>query len=266
MIKRRSAQFDLPASSRFFVNRQHELQKLELFRFQDTLIRFGEIFSARRKPIHIGIARNPLFFHPCELREQLQVPPIAWREGDDCLRAACRPRPFEQLAEPWPSGRKSLVIYLKGAREDLAFILASELLRILERQIKPRLMERAARILFQLQTERRHHVERRVKPREFFKNLDHAPVILERVQSRPWQNVAASLGIAILRLVHVPQNNQMNLIHRAHRAGWCARGMLHFAFLSCASWIATSSARFFVMRSLASLSSRLFSSFLNLCA
>src|SRR5258707_10420305 len=266
MIKRRSAQFDLPASSRFFVNRQHELQKLELFRFQDTLIRFGEIFSARRKPIHIGIARNPLFFHPSELGEQLQVPPIARREGDDCLRAARWPRPFEQLAEPWPSGQESLVIHLKGAREYLAFILAGELLRILERKIKPRLMERAARILFQLQTERWHHIERRVKPWKFLKNLYHAPVILERMQSRPWQNVAASLGIAILRLVHVPQNDQINLVHRAHRAGWCTRGMLHFALVSCAFWIATSSAKFFVMRSLASLSSRSSSSFLNLCA
>ena len=248
------------------VNRQHELQKLKLFRFQDTFIHFGEIFSARRKPIHIGIARNPLFFHPCELRKQLQVPPIARREGDDCLRASGRPRPFEQLAESWPSGQESLVIYLKGTREDLAFILAGELLGILESQIKPGLVEIPAGIFLELQAERRHHVERRVKPREFLKNLDHAPVILERVQSRPWQNVAASLGIAILRLVHVPQNNEINLVHRAHRAGWRSRGMLHFAFLSCASWIATSSAKFFVMRSLASLSSRLFSSFLNLCA
>src|SRR5256885_8583404 len=214
----------------------------------------------------MGTARNPLFSHPWELKKQLQAPPIARRESDDCLRAARRPRPFEQLAEPWPSGQESLVIYLKGAREDLAFVFAGELLRILERKIKPRLMERAARILFQLQTERWHHVERRVKPGEFFQNLDHAPVILERVQARPWQNVAASLGIAILRLVHMPQNNEINLVHRAHRAGWRALGMLHFAFLSCASWIATSSAKFFVMRSLASLSSRSFSSFLNLCA
>src|SRR5256885_4276182 len=266
MIKRRSAQFDLPASSRFFVNRQHQLQKLELFRFQDILIRFGEIFSARRKPIYIGIARNPLFFHPCELREQLQVPPIARREGDDCLRAARRPRPFEQLAEPWPSGQKSLVIYLKGARENLAFVLACQLFGILESQIKPGLVEIPAGIFLELQAERWNHVERRVKPREFLQNLDHAPVILERVQSRPGQNVAASLGIAILRLVHVPQNNEINLVHRAHRAGWRSRGMLHSAFVSCASWIATSSAKFFVMRSLASLSSRSFSSSLNLCA
>src|SRR5438094_1530348 len=167
MIKRRSAQFDLPASSGFLVNWQDQLQKLELFRFQDTLIRFGEIFSARRKPIHIGVARDPLFFHPCELGKQLQIPPIARREGDDCLRAARRPRPFEQLAEPWPSGQESLVIYLKCASEDLALVLAGKLLCILERQIKPRLMEGAARILFQLQTERWHHIERRVKPREF---------------------------------------------------------------------------------------------------
>ncbi len=186
MIKRRSAQFDLPAGSRFFVNRQHQLQKLELFRFQDALIGFGEIFSPRRKPIYFGVTRDPFFLHPCELRKQLQIPPIARRKGDDCLRAARRPRPFEQLAESWPSGQESLVIYLKGAREDLAFVLAGKLLRILERQIKPRLIERAARILFQLQTERWHHIERRMEARKLFQNLDHAPVILERVQSCPW--------------------------------------------------------------------------------
>src|SRR5258708_10387635 len=164
--------------------------------------------------MNIGTALTPLCSHPSELGEQLRVPPIARREGDDCLRAARWPRPFEQLAEPWPSGQESLVIHLKGASEDLAFVFAGELLRILERKIKPRLMERAARILFQLQTERRHHVERRVKPREFFKNLDHAPAILERVQSRTRHNVAASLGIAILRLDQGPQNPKIELAHQ----------------------------------------------------
>src|SRR5262249_685532 len=102
--------------------------------------------------------------------------------------------------------------------------------------------------------------------RELFQDFDHAPVILQGVQARPWKHVPACFRIAILRLMHVPQHNQVDLVHGYRRTRGRACGVLHSANASCAFWIVTSSAKFFVMRSLASSSSRLSFLFPNLSA
>src|SRR2546429_6616539 len=50
---------------------------------------------------------------------------------------------------------------------------------------------------------------------ELAKQFDHAVVVLEGVQARPRENIAASFWVAVLRLMHVPQHNQMDAIHSA---------------------------------------------------
>ena len=63
------------------------------------------------------------------------------------------------------------------------------------------------------------------------------------------QDIAARFWVAILRLVHVPEHNQMDLIHRRLRSGSQAMAVLHSRFAPCAFLTAISSAKFSVMHS-----------------
>src|SRR5262249_6081465 len=155
------------------------------------------------------------------------------------------------------------MVYLERARQYFRFVFARELLGVFECQVEPRFMEDAACVFLELQSKRRHNIEGCVKSRKLLQNFHHTPVVLQGMQARPRQHIPPRFRIAVLRLMHVPQHNQVDPVHRPHRPLARLGGVLHSANASCASWIGTSSAKFFVMRSLASSSSRLSFSFLN---
>src|SRR6266446_9654926 len=146
------------------------------------------------------------------------------------------------------------MVDLKRPLQNFVFVFLGEFFGIAERQFEPRLVERAAGIFFQLQTKPRHHVERGVKFRKFLEDLHHAPVIFQGMEAGPWQDVAPAFRVAVLRLVHVPENDQMDLVHRERRSGSAAisasaGAVLHSRFAPCAFLTAISSAKFFVMHS-----------------
>ena len=97
------------------------------------------------------------------------------------------------------------MIQLKRARENFDLVFARQIIGLLERQREPRFVEFSARVFLDLHAERGHDVEGGVKFRRFLQHAHHAPVILEGVQPRPREHVAAGFRIAILRLMHVPQ-------------------------------------------------------------
>src|SRR5712672_2060980 len=156
------------------------------------------------------------------------------------------------------------MVELKRASENLRLVFAGEFVGGLKRQREPRLIEFIAGIFFKLYAQCWNHVERGVKVGRFAQHLHHTPVVFQSVQSRPRQNILSGFRIAILRLVHVPQDHQVDAIHRRGPCQSESALVLHSAFLTCASWTATSSAKFSVMRSLDSLFSRLFSSYPSL--
>src|SRR5258708_7732552 len=156
------------------------------------------------------------------------------------------------------------MVELKSASENLRLVFAGEFVGGLKGQREPRLIEFTAGVFFELHAQCGHDVECGVEAGSFAQHLHHAPVIFQGMQARPRQNILSGFRIAILRLVHVPQDHQVDAIHRL-RPFLCESALvLHSAFLTCASWTATSSAKFSVMRSLVSLFSRLFSSCLSL--
>src|SRR5438128_542000 len=78
------------------------------------------------------------------------------------------------------------------------------------------------------------------------------------VKAGPREHVTARLGLSVLRLVHVPEDDEVDLIHRQSCSGDTAAVMLHSRFPPCAFLTAILSAKFSVMRSSDSSSSRLF--------
>src|SRR5260370_33624370 len=146
------------------------------------------------------------------------------------------------------------MVDLKRPLQDFAFVFFGQLFGIAKRLLEPRLVEGAAGILLELQAERRHDVERGVEFRKFLEDLHHAPVILQGMQAGPRQDVAPGFRIAVLRLVHVPENDQMNLVHREKRSGGATTSastgaVLHSRFAPCAFLTAISSVKFSVMHS-----------------
>ncbi len=108
-----------------------------------------------------------------------------------------------QLGESRPA-LNVILIYLKGAIEDFPFLRGIQFVRRGERNVEPRLAEFAAGVLFDLFGEQRHEIEGGVHAGKFVEHFYHAPVIFQGVQTRPREHVTARGGIAILRLMHVP--------------------------------------------------------------
>src|SRR5579884_11046 len=263
MVERRGAELDLAAGCRLAINRQNHAKKLELFFLQGGFIRLGEVLPLRSQPDDHRVFFEPFFVHPRKLRENLEVAPVARRKRYLRAGAAGGTRQFVQFDETRPAGHQVVVVELKSARENLRLVLESELVDILESEGEPRLLEIAAGVFLKLRPERGNHVKRDVKFRESLEDPNHSPVVFQRVEAGPRKNVVLSLRVAVLRLMHVPKQNEMNAVHQACRSREKALGMLHSRFASCASWIVTSSAKFFVMRSSASPFSPLFSSCLS---
>src|SRR6266480_4844518 len=78
---------------------------------------------------------------------------------------------------------------------------------------KPRLIETAVGVLLQLHAEGRHDVEGGMEVGISAEHVDHSPVIFQGVQARPGEDIASAFRVAVLRLMHVPQDNQMNPLH-----------------------------------------------------
>ena len=79
--------------------------------------------------------------------------------------------------------------------------------------LEPRFPKLAAGILLDLRGERRDEIERCMDAGKFAEDLHHAPVIFEGVQARPGKQVLTGGRIAVLRLVHVPENDEIDAAH-----------------------------------------------------
>ena len=95
VIERSRADLDLAALRRLTINGEHQAQKFELLFPQSGFVFLGVVLPFRGQTADDIILFEPGLFHPCQLREELQVAPIARGERDQRLRAAGRTRPFE---------------------------------------------------------------------------------------------------------------------------------------------------------------------------
>ncbi len=144
----------------------------------------------------------------------MKIAPIALPECLGGALAALRAHPLVEFDISRPPRQKIVVIQLEGALQDFRFIFRREVRRRAKRGRKPRLVKLSAGILLELHSQRRHDIERGMHAGKFLDHADHAPVVLERMKARPRQHVTPGRRIAILRLVHVPQDHQVDAVHR----------------------------------------------------
>ena len=91
VVEGSGAEFDLAALRRITICREHQTQELELLFSEPGFLLLCVILSFRCETADEVVLFEPGLFHPRQLREELQVAPIAWGEGDQRLRAACGP-------------------------------------------------------------------------------------------------------------------------------------------------------------------------------
>src|ERR1700757_3102620 len=212
MVEGRRRNFDLAAFGGKPVLRKHGSEQFELLGAKGFFIVLGKSTSLPRELRHDGIFREIFFVHPGELREHLQIAPILENEMRDASFRACRQNLRAQFLEPRPAV-KEVIVELKSTDEGLALLFRGERTGVSKRNLEPRFPELAAGVLLDLRGERRNKIEGRVNSGKLAKNSYHSPVIFEGVQARPGKQVLASGGIAILRLVHVPENDEIDAAH-----------------------------------------------------
>src|SRR6202790_2266113 len=121
------------------------------------------------------------------------------------------------------------MVDLESAGQDFRFVFAIKRFGLLKSEREPGIIEIAAGVLLELHAERRDDVEGGMEIGGIPQDFDHAPVIFERMKAGPRKHVARGFGIAILRLVHVPQNDQVDTVHEARGSGGKGIAVLHSA-------------------------------------
>ena len=175
---------------------------------QHSLVLFREVFSFFGKRANGGVFRQILLVHPRELRKHLQVAPVAGAPvRHACFRAPRACLGFE-LGKSWPPADE-IFIYLERAFQRVALLVRRQRLSRRKDDFEPWFLEPAAGVFLNLLRKQRNDIERCVHSREFLEDFHHPPVVLQRVQPRPGQQVLPRGRIAILRLVHVPEDNEV---------------------------------------------------------
>lgn len=84
-----------------------------------------------------------------------------------------------------------------------------------KRNLEPRFPKLAAGVLLDLCGKGRDEIECCMDAGKLAKDFHHAPVVFEGVKARPGKQVLAGGGIAVLRLVHMPENDEIDAAHPA---------------------------------------------------
>ncbi len=103
VVERRRADLDLAARGCVAIRRQNQTQEFQLFSPQGGLVILGVVFALRCEAADDFVLLKPGFFHPNELREKLEVPPVASGESDKSLSAPGGARPFIKFDKARPT-------------------------------------------------------------------------------------------------------------------------------------------------------------------
>jgi len=212
VVEGRGGDFDLAALRGGGVFRQDTAHELELFFAEVDLVLFGKVGALSGERVDDGIAGEIFLVHPGELGEELEVAPIAEAHADGGLVSG-RGDVVKNFHETRPAGHHAFLVDLEGAEEDFRFLLGREGGGGGHGGFEPDLAEFSGSVLFELEAEGGNDIEGGVDGGKLFEELDHAVVILEGVEARPGEDEAASGGVAVLGLVHVPENDEVDGSH-----------------------------------------------------
>ena len=94
----------------------------------------------------------------------------------------------------------------------------TELGRRLGHHLEKRVAGGAGGVVLHLDDQRRHEVEVLVDVGELVQQLDHPVVVLEGMHAHPGQPVVPGDEVLVIRLVHVPEENEVDLRVASHRS------------------------------------------------
>ena len=167
---------------------------------------------------HLGVGGVELFVEPGQLRPHLQIAEILRRKsGGAPFQAVLRLPRVEQLAVARIALDHVLRIGVERMLQQETLFRLGERFGGLQRQLQKWIAGLAAGVLVHLRHHGGHQVESLAHVGEFSQDLDHAVVVFERVHARPGQLVLARDQVLIERLVHVPEEAEIDLRHGVSR-------------------------------------------------
>ena len=206
VIERRRGDLDLPLLRKAAIDIGNHSQLLQLLGGEHRLVCGTIIAFAPNQFLQVRIVSKKLFVKPGQLREHLQVAKGGIVESAQAtLGVFVHGLPsLVQLAVSRVAIDHPLHIGLKEvAQNELAFAVRQAHC-VFVSAAQEGIDRHPARILVQLHEHRRHQVKSLMHLRKIFKYLDHAVVVLERVQAGPGQLVFTRYQILVKGLVHVP--------------------------------------------------------------
>ncbi len=212
MIERRCRKLDRSALRRLCIRGQNLRQHLALFRDDQLLILAREVFALLHQCRDVGIRKEKLV-KPRQLRQHLQICVIARNEvrlGSLGPRAG-RVIPVPQVAIARIAPNHVHRVRLKQILQRESALGGVELARRLSHHVEERIVRLAGDIVLNLRHQRRHQIEVLMDARELVQQLDHAVIVLQRMQPHPRQAILARHHVFVKRLMHVPQQHQPNL-------------------------------------------------------
>ncbi len=213
MVVGRGGNFDLAGSSELGVLRQHAADNLALLFAHAALVLQREIAAALNPIAHLGVIGLKLFVEPGELRPHLHVAQFLGAEHVARTgRLLCVAR-LEEFAVARIAVDHVRGIGIERVLQEQLALLFGQMLGGFEGEGEERVARLAGCILFHLRHHGGHQVERLLHLGEIFEDVHHAVVVFERVHARPGELVLAGSEVFIKRLMHVPQEAQVNLRH-----------------------------------------------------
>ena len=209
----RGRDFDLARRRQLAVLGRHLGHDLALLGSHARLVGGREVAPAAQPLAHFLVVRLKFLVEPRQLRPHLQVAKI--------LRPEHRPRPrillrlpgVVQLAVARVAVNHAARIGIERVAQQKSAVPIRQRFGRLQRRVEKGIAGRARGVFGNLHHHRRHQVKGLADARKLLQNAHHAVVVLERVHARPWQLVFARGQVLIKRLVHVPEEAQIDLRH-----------------------------------------------------
>src|ERR1019366_1775672 len=234
MVERRGGNLDLAGGGEPPVCRQHAAHDLALLFAHAPLVIEGEVAAALDPAAHLGVIGLEFFVEPGELRPHLHVAQFLGAEQAARAGPPLGVAHLEELAVARVAVDHVRRIGVERVLQQVFALVSGQIFGRLEGEIEERVARLAGSVLLHLRHHGGHEVKGLLKRGEFFEDAHHAVVIFERVHARPGELVLAGNKVLIKRLMHVPQEAQIDLRH-----GWSAGGAPYLLIVKkCSAWAA----------------------------
>ena len=218
VVEGRGGDFNLIALRGGSVFGEDAAEEFELLLAEREFVALGEIGALFGEGGDDGVVSEVLLVHPGELGEELEVAPVAKAHahrgfatrGNDVL---------VELHETRPARHHQLLIQLESAEENFRLLLFGQFRGGRHGSVEPDLVELRGGVFLELAAEGGNEIEGGTDAGKLLEKFDHAEIVFEGVEAGPGEQIATGRRVAVLGLVHVPEDDEVDGSHGTVASG-----------------------------------------------